>query len=205
MANGRHYSALYNVVTDLMLYQDPEHREFSEVLEAYSYAFDVQDRQRVFDQVALVQARIRDLQGLIQGYEEAYETLTIEAKTELEMIKQDFLGAAEQLKMMFQITAAARSQMQAAKADLLLSTRLEAHAGEIAWFMLNDDGALIAKLAIKGIAFSWTRKKDSSTENVMVVQDLQALNSDPNAHYTEMVSRFVKGSWGSSSKKVSRR
>jgi hypothetical protein len=43
-ATSKHYNALYNVVTDLLIYQDPGHRERVERIDSFTFAFDRKDR-----------------------------------------------------------------------------------------------------------------------------------------------------------------
>jgi len=58
--------------------------------------------------------------------------------------------------------------------------------------MLTPEKTLLAKLALKGIAFHWLNKRDSSVSNSLTIQDLSALNGHPEAVFPEILSRFYK-------------
>jgi hypothetical protein len=191
IADSKHYGALYNIVTNLILYQDPDRRMLTQKLDTYRYSLDRQARHRFVDEAIELQARVRNLQHLVKEYEDNAQHLTNAGKLAVIEAKQDTLDALDSLHLLFEAVAVAQSQ-DAATAALKSSVRLEAYAGEIAWHMLGDQHALIAKLAIKGIGFTWLNKKDGSTENAMVIKDLQALNTSPDALFPEMVARYGK-------------
>jgi hypothetical protein len=190
VANSRHFAAIYNILTDLILYQDPEQRQRSQQLDTFIYSFDAEDSHRYSTEVQYLQNRIREQEATYQIYEEHYDRLSAEGKLEIGRVRSDLLADVQKLALIFDAIAILQSHSKAA-ADLRSSLRLEAHAQELAWFMLDED-KLIAKLAIKDIHYTWVRKKDSSTENALVVRELQALNTSPDAYYAEIISRFDK-------------
>jgi hypothetical protein len=190
MANSQHYSALYNVVTNLVLYQDPEQRQRSQKMDTFVYSFDRRDAFRYVSEAARLQYRIRELESLVRAYDENYDHLTSEGKLGLIDLRADLLNSVETLNVIYEAVSIHQNHSEQAAA-LKASIRLEAHAGEVAWYMFGPD-ALLAKLAIKGINFSWLRKKDSSTDSSLMVDDLQALNSSPDAIFPEMLSKYYK-------------
>lgn len=190
VANSRHFAAIYNILTDLILYQDPEQRQRSQQLDTFVYSFDAEDSHRYSTEVQYLQNRIREQETTYQIYEEHYDKLSAEGKLEIGRVRSELLEDIQKLALIFDAVAILQSHSKAA-ADLRSSLRLEAHAQELAWFMLDED-KLIAKLAIKDIHYTWVRKKDSSTENALVVRELQALNTSPDAYYVEIISRFDK-------------
>lgn len=190
VANARHFAAIYNILTDLLLYQDPEQKHRSQQLDTFLYSFDAEDRHRYNKEVKYLQDRIREHEGTYRIYEEHHDRLSKEGVLELGRVRSDLLENVLKLNLIFDALAILQSHNKAA-ADLRSSLRLEAHARELAWFMLDED-KLIAKLAIKDIHYTWVRKKDSSTENALVIRDLQALNTSPDAYYVEIISRYEK-------------
>lgn len=175
-----------------MLYQDPDQRERSQRLDTYLYAFDRRDAYRFVLDVAELQTRIRELETLARGYEDSFDQLTREGKLALIRIRADLLDSTEALNTIFDAVKAAQSHNDPSS-GLKASLRLEARAGELAWYMFGED-SLIAKLAMKGVSFSWVRKKDGSAENALVIDDLQALNTSPDAVFTEVLSKYHSGS-----------
>lgn len=181
---------MYSILTDLVLYQDPEQRQRSQQLDTFLYSFDAEDRLRYSTEVKYLQNRIRDQESTYRIYEEHYDRLSAEGKLEIGRVRSDLLEDVQKLSLIYDAIAILQLHSKAA-AELRSSLRLEAHSQELAWFMLDGD-KLLAKLAIKDIHYTWVRKKDSSTENALVVRDLQALNTSPDAYYVEIISRYEK-------------
>lgn len=185
-ANSKHYGAIYNVITDLMLYQDPDQRKRSDRIKDYKNVFDVRDAYRSVSTVSELQKRIRELQALARGYEDQFEHLSYEDKQALNSIRGDLLESIEGLNVIFDAVPTARNDTHS---GLKASLRMEASSDELNWHMRGKDSEQIAKLTIKGVDFSWTRKTDGSTVNKLVIDDLTALNSSPHAVYAELVGK----------------
>jgi hypothetical protein len=200
MADSHHYTALYNVVTDLILYQDPEQRQRSQKMDTFVYSFDRRDAYRYVTEVTQLQQRIRESESLIKAYEEHYTHLAPEGKLGLIDIRADLLSSVENLNMIYDAVSLHRNYTERAAA-LKGSIRLKAHAGEVAWYMFGAD-TLLAKVTMTGTEFDWIRKKDSSTDSTLTVADMQALNSSPDAVFPEMLAKYQKG--GGRETKVSR-
>ncbi len=191
MADTNHYAALYNIVTDLILYKDPEQRHLTQRLDSYRYSLDRQAASTFVAEAADIQARVRGMGALVRSYEDHADQLTLEGRLALIETRKEIVDAMESLHLLFEAAALANNKDRAT-AELKSSMRFEAHAGEVAWFMLGLDKNLIAKLTIKGTHFSWLSKSDGSTANSMVISDLQALNVNPEAAFPEMVARYGK-------------
>lgn len=199
MADSHHYTALYNVVTNLILYQDPEQRQRSQKMDTFVYSFDRRDALRYVNEVTSLQQRIRESESLIKAYDEHYAHLTPEGKLGLIDVRGDLLGAVESLNMIYDAVSLHRNYTERAAA-LKGSIRFQASAGEVAWYMFGQS-TLLAKLAMTDTHFDWLRKKDSSTDSTLIVQDLQALNSSPDAVFPEMLAKYSKS--GAKEHKVS--
>ncbi|KAK4684426.1 hypothetical protein P7C73_g5753, partial [Tremellales sp. Uapishka_1] len=200
-ATAKHYAALFYVVTDLILYQDPEHQHRNERVEAFTFAFDRKDRdpQRLLLELSSLQQSIRSLSALQRGYEQNVDLLTDDGKGELFKIRTDLLEATEQLFTVFEAIAANQSRDDA-RAAKKTAARLEVRAGGIAWHMLADNFSPLVKLDISNTVYSWVSNKDGSTDSAVVIRDLCALNSNADALFPEVVIRHESSS--SAKKKV---
>ena len=58
--------------------------------------------------------------------------------------------------------------------------------------MLEDTNDTLAKLSVRGIEYAWHSQKDSSAANKLVINDLQALDSSPDAVFPEMLVKYDK-------------
>ena len=194
-ATSKHYTALYNVVTDLLMYQDPEHRHRSDRVDSFVFALDREDRdpQRLIMDLFSLQQSIRSLEGLQRGYEANVDLLTEEGKGELFKIRTDLLEAIEQLFTVFSAISVHHAR-EDARAALKSAARMDVRLGGVAWHMLRDDLKPLVKLDIEGTLYSYLRNKDGSTDIALAIGDLSALNSNPEALYPEVMVRYEASS-----------
>jgi hypothetical protein len=187
-------------VTDLLLYQDPDHRHRAERIDSFIFAFDRKDRDpvRLLMDLFNLQQSIRSLAALQRGYEANVDLLTDEGKRELFKIRTDLLEATEQLFTVFEAIAV-NAKRDEARASLVTSTRMDVRFGGIAWHMLQDDFKPLVKLDIDGTLYSHLTNKDGSTDSALAINDLSALNSNAEALYPEVMVRY--DSSGSGKKK----
>ncbi|ORY31449.1 golgi-body localization protein domain-domain-containing protein [Naematelia encephala] len=201
-ATSEHYTALYNIVTDLLMYQDPEHRHRSERVDGFVFAFDRKDRdpQRLLADLFSLQQSIRALSQLQRGYEANVDLLTEEGKSELFKIRTDCLEATEQLFTVFEVIKVNQARDDA-RAALKSAARTDVRAGSVAWHMLRDDLRPLVKLDIEGSLFSYVSNKDGSTDSAMTFGDLSILNSNADALYPEVVARHESSGSGKKKQK----
>jgi hypothetical protein len=204
-ATSKHYTALYNVITDLLLYKDPEHRQRSERIDSFTYAFDRKDRdpQRLFIDLFNLQQTIRSLQHLQTGYEANVDRLTEEGRGELFKIRTDLLEATEQLFTVFEAVAVNQARDDA-RAALKSAVRMDIRIGGIAWHMLKDDMTPLLKLDIDSLLGSLLSNKDGSLDLALAAGDLSGLNSSVDAVFHEVIVR-EDSSHGTKRKGVGRR
>ena len=196
-ATSKHYSALYNVVTDLLLYQDPGHRDRAERIDNFQFAFDRSDRdpqKLIFDLFSL-QHSIRSLRTIQRGYEANVDLLNDEGLEQLFKIRTDLLEATEQLFTVFEAISVNKARDEA-RAALKSASRLDVRVGGLAWHMLRDDLAPLLKIDIEGTLYSGVSNKDGSNDSAIAFGDLSALNSDTDAMYPEVMVRYESGGGG---------
>ncbi|ORX40254.1 golgi-body localization protein domain-domain-containing protein [Kockovaella imperatae] len=190
-ATSKHYTALYNVVTDLLLYVDPKHRQRSERIDNFIYAFDRKDRnpQKLILDLFTLQQEIRHLAALERGYAANMDLLDESGREELFKIRTDQMEGMEQLFTVFEAISVNQARDDA-KAALKTASRMDVRVGGIAWHMLRDDLTPLIKLDIEGTLYSIVSNKDGSTDNAAVFGELSALNSSHEAMYPEVLARY---------------
>jgi hypothetical protein len=188
-ATPRHFAGLYNVVTNLLLYQDPLQEKRAKRLESFIYSFDHSNLSGTAEIVRNLQERIRSLRRLRASLETEAD-LSPDNIALLASTRGQTRQLAEELDLIFDAIAAAQDPRDSRKSAEKSALMFEAKAAEIAWHMLSPTKDLLAKLAIKGGAFHWLSKQDGSVANRLKIMDLQALNSQPDALYPEILSRL---------------
>ena len=196
-ATSKHYTALYNVITNLLMYQDPAHRHRADRVDSFVLVFDRKDRDpnRLLTDLFNLQQSIRSLRTLHRGYEANVDLLTEEGKGELFKIRTDLLDATEQLFTVFEAISVSQSRDDA-RAALKSAARMDVRIGGIAWHMLKDDLKPLVKLDIEGTLYSHLSNKDGSTDSALAIGDLSALNSDADAIFPEIMVRQETSGYG---------
>ena len=187
-ATSKHFNALYHVVTDLLMYQDPSHRQRAERIDNFSFAFDRKDRDpsRLLVELAGLQRSVRYLHSVQTGYEANADLLTDEGKNELFKLRTELLEATEQLFTVFEAISVSKARDEA-RAAMKSASMLNVRVGGLAWVMLRDEMAPLLKIDVESTLYSSISNKDGSTDNAMALGTLSALNSDSEALYPEVL------------------
>lgn len=190
-ATSKHYSALYCIVTDLLMYQDPQHRDRSEQINNFMFQFDRKDRDpdQLYKDLKNLQKQIRHLGELIKGYEQHLDILDDEGRSSLLSIREHLFEATEQLSCVFEVISVNLAQEDARNAVKAASS-IDIRAGHVAWHLLQDDLSALIQLDIDGTMMNILNNKDGSMDTACVVSDLSALNGNSDAILPEVAVRY---------------
>ncbi|CAO1631545.1 unnamed protein product [Jaminaea pallidilutea] len=192
-ANSTHFGAMYNIVTDLILYRAPSWREHSKALEAILLSYDFKDTALLADVVSGLQERIRTALDLDAQYQLHFEDLNEHGRMDLFDLKAHLQELVEELMLVTEAITASEDRKGDDDKDKKSALRMEAHAQDLSWNMMGEgDGELIAKLSIKGPSFTWLNKADNSAANSLSIVDLNAVNVHPDAFFPEIISKWGK-------------
>ena len=192
-ANSEQYAALYNIVTDLLLYRDPAYREHSKRLETMLFAYNFRDAYSVAETLSTLQMRIRQVQDLHQQYERNYVDLTDAGKMDAAAVYEDLMELHQELALFMEAISVAQDRRGGSDKDKKSALRLEASAEDITWYMTSAEWEQpLAELAIRGTSFTWLNKADNSTANTLSIIDLQARNERPDALFHDIISKHTK-------------
>ncbi|KAJ1023449.1 hypothetical protein NDA16_003066 [Ustilago loliicola] len=192
-ANGEHFAALYNVVTDLILYRDPAHRDHAKRLEEMMFSYDFTDVSGLADIVTALQVRIREAGSLVEQYQAVSDRLNDRGRADYIALLGEAMELIEELNLIMDAITTSQDSKGGADREKKSALRFMTQAQEVAWNMIGDEaGQLVAKLALRGISFSWLNKADNSAANTLSIQDLQALSVDPNAMFAEIITKHTR-------------
>jgi hypothetical protein len=187
-ADGRHFQAIADILTNLLLYSDAAHKTRSDKLETLQFRYDFTDLGSSAEVVSNLQHRLR---SEVDAYHRAQTHFTGDTEfdaTEVLKLRAHILALTEELNMIFDAIKLAQDKVddQNDKKSALL---LRASSSEISWRMLDERRDLLAKLAIRNIDFSWLSRQDSSIVNKLMVGDMHAFDGSPNAVWSEILSK----------------
>jgi hypothetical protein len=186
-ANSANFAALYNVISDLLLYHTSTQQQYNEALEKFVYLFDFRDRQSAANVVARMQFRIRQLRQAVEGYEINMHGLNENEKLDLLAIKSQLFAQSQELKLIFEGIARAQAKVEDDSGNDSFAVRLDAESRDLSWHMLDERNHLLSKLVIRGTQYTWISRTDGSMSNNLTVRDLQALDASPEAIFPEML------------------
>ncbi|KAJ3537089.1 hypothetical protein NM688_g6737 [Phlebia brevispora] len=188
-ANDRHFQAISNIVTNLLLFSNVAHKTRAERLEKMLFSYDFTNLGSAADVVAKFQSRLRMAVETKKEAEHKLQSLGSDGQIEKYKIKAHILLLSEELDYVFEAIKLAQDKAagQAAQKSALL---LHASSTEISWRMIDRQDQLLAKLAVRDIDFRWLNRQDSSTVNHLAFGDLQAFDGAADAEWTEILSKY---------------
>ncbi|OBZ70295.1 hypothetical protein A0H81_09960 [Grifola frondosa] len=188
-ANDRHFQAISNIVTDLVLYSDVALKARSEKLEKMLFSYDFTNLASAADVVTNMQQRLRHALETKWGAEQKLRSFGEPGQIELLKIDAHILFLVEELNLTFDAIKLAQDKI-GEHSDQKSALLLHASSNEVSWRMLDRHDQLLAKLAVRNIDFYWLNRHDSSTVNKLAVGDLQAFDGAADADWTEILSKY---------------
>ncbi|WVR06215.1 hypothetical protein IAU60_003245 [Kwoniella sp. DSM 27419] len=195
-ATSKHFEALFTVVTDLLIYVDPEYKYRSEAIDDFIRQFDTADRDlgRLIIDVHTIQQTMRNMLVLQQGYETNFERLEEAGKDELFKIRADLQEGYEHLSMISSLIShsLAKDDQRAAMKN---ASRVNVRVRGMAWHMQEATLEKFAKVEIESVLYCLTSHKNGTADNAVVLGNVLATNPRQDALYHEIVSRddYVSG------------
>ncbi|TCD68203.1 hypothetical protein EIP91_011375 [Steccherinum ochraceum] len=192
-ANDRHFGAISNIVTDLLLFSNAALKTRSDRLEKMLFSYDFTNVASAADVVADLQARLRHAVEIKREAEWKLLRYGEDGDVEKLKIMAHILLLSEELDYVFDAIKLAQDKVnnRTGQNSALL---LHASSAEISWRMLDRVDQLLAKLAVREIDFRWLSRQDSSVVNNLAVGDLQAFDGAADAEWTEILSKFEEKS-----------
>ena len=189
-ANDRHFQAISNIVTNLVLFTDAAHKTRAEKLEGLLFRYDFTNLASAADVVAGMQQRLRQALETKRDAEQKLRGFGNPGRVELLKIDAHILLLVEELNLIFDAIKLAQDKAgTSAESDQKSALLLHASSEEVSWRMLDQQGQLLAKLAVRVTDFYWLSRHDSSTVNNLAVGDLQAFDGAADAEWTEILSK----------------
>lgn len=201
-ANSDHFTSLYNVVTDLLLYADPSSRSRLDKLEAFSLNNDISDPASTASEIAFRQRRIRALGEQLNDFSLRQGDLRPSERSEMNIIASNLMSQSEELSLIFDAVQLVQERDESAT-ETKAGIRLEATSKDLTWDLNQHDGTLLARLAVRSIDFLWISSHDGSSASRLKIKDLEALDGRPGANFPEMITKNKKWLQDNAMSKVS--
>lgn len=188
-ATSTHFAAIYDVVTNLILYTDPNQKIKTQQIEANLLSKDFSDTADIAANLEKQQNVLRKLGG---AYHKALESgpglMSTSAEFDHDLMARSVTITARRDNLEMWLATLQRSQASRSSSRST-GLRLDARAQEIVWHMREGDGRPLAKVAVNGVYFRWQNRSDGGVSNSLVIRDLNALNSGVDPYFPEIISK----------------
>lgn len=196
LCNSRQYYAMYIIVIDLLLYNEPLEKTRNERLEKIMLASDFSNLSGVPDLVIGLQERIRQLEEIKTVFQINEKFLDKKGWNDRIEVEKDLAVYEDELFFVMKaITTAQRRYDDRAQAkEMTGSLRWYITASEIVWHLLQEGQESLAEFQIKNALFDRTDNNDGSNLNSVEIEHIVGLNLMPNAIYPKMISPYLEAS-----------
>ncbi|KAF2643777.1 hypothetical protein P280DRAFT_546675 [Massarina eburnea CBS 473.64] len=195
LCNSQQYYAVYVIVLDLLLYNEPLEKTRTERLEKIMLASDFSDLTGAPDLVVGLQERIRQLEEIKTAFQINEKYLDKQGWTDRIEVEKDLAVFEDELFFVMKaITTAQRKnddRAQATQSTGVLHWYIAAN--EIVWHLLRETSHdSLAEFQLKNALYDRTDNNDGSNLNIVEVEEVTGLNLLPNAIYPKMISPYLE-------------
>ncbi|KAJ9627762.1 Protein SABRE [Taxawa tesnikishii (nom. ined.)] len=194
ICDSAQYYALYIIVMDLLLYNEPLEKTRSERLEKIMLASDFSDLTGAPEMVQMLQERIHQLEEIKMYFQVNEKYLDRQGWKDRIAMDQDLANCEDELFFMMKaITTSQRRiedrvQREDSSTGLL---RWLISAKEIAWHLIREKNESLLEFQIRDGLFDRTDYNDGSNYNCVNIGRVNGFNLLPNAIYPEIIAPYV--------------
>jgi len=179
-----------DIVTDLLLFSDPAYKARMTHLETMLFSYDFTDFRSAAKVISDLQSRIRRLTSLEETFSFREHFFEEGGQRSMLASKAHIFKLSQELNLIFDAIRLAQEKTDKGNQEKKSALRAEFSSSEISWLILDERRELLAKLAVRGIHFSWLSRKDGSTNSLLSLADLQAFDGSPDALWPEILAKY---------------
>ncbi|GAB7357945.1 hypothetical protein MBLNU230_g0112t1 [Neophaeotheca triangularis] len=198
VCDSAQYYAMYIIVMDLLLYNEPLEKTRSERLEKIMLASDFSDLTGAPEMVELLQGRIRQLEEIKMHFQVNERFLDRQGWKDRISLDHDLASCEDELFFMMKAITTSQQRLEDRRdhesANGML--HLSMAAKEIAWHLVRDEGKSLVEFQLKEASYDRTDNNDGSNHNVIGISRINGFNLLSDALYPEMIAPYVDESRG---------
>ncbi|KAH7132270.1 mitochondrial protein from FMP27-domain-containing protein [Dendryphion nanum] len=194
ICDSKQYYAIYVIVLDLLLYNEPLEKTRNERLEKIMLASDFSDLTGAPDLVTGLQERIRQLEEIKTAFQINEKYLDKQGWNDRVEVEKDLAVFEDELFFVMKaITTAQRKsddRAQAKQSTGVLQWYIT--ASDIVWHLVRGEAESMAEFQLKNALYDRTDHNDGSNLNLLEISEIIGLNLLPNALYPKMISPYFE-------------
>ncbi|KAL2156281.1 hypothetical protein VTH82DRAFT_1026 [Thermothelomyces myriococcoides] len=195
LCNSSQYYAIYVIVLDLLMYNEPLEKTRNEKLEKIILASDFSDLRGVPEMVIKLQERVRQLEEIKLQFQVHATHLDRKGWRDRLVLERDLAACEDELFFMMKaITSSQRKYDNNTTSSALLKWSIMAK--EIVWQLIRDNNEPLVELQLKDVEYDRIDNSDGSHINLIQVGKILGLNLLPNAIYPSMIAPYVENDRG---------
>ncbi|ROV87591.1 hypothetical protein VSDG_09620 [Cytospora chrysosperma] len=192
ICNSSQYYAMYVIVLDLLMYNEPLEKTRSERLEKIMLASDFSDLRGTPEMVIKLQERIRQLEDIKAHFQIHSKYLDKQGWQDRLLLERDLAACEDELFFMMKAITTSQRRYDTTQSNALLKWSISAK--DIVWHLIRDSNEPLCELQLKDVEYDRTDNSDGSHINLIRVGRVLGLNLLPNAIYPEMVAPYFQDS-----------
>ncbi|KAK0630565.1 golgi-body localization protein domain-containing protein [Bombardia bombarda] len=189
LCNSSQYYAIYVIVLDLLMYNEPLEKTRSERLEKIMLASDFSDLRGAPEMVIRLQERVRQLEEIKTHFQIHYKNLDKKGWKDRMVLERDLAACEDELFFMMKAITTSQRKFDTTASSALLKWSITAK--EIVWHLIRDNNEPLVELQLKDVEYDRTDNSDGSHINLIQVHRILGLNLLPDAIYPAMVAPYV--------------
>ncbi|KAK7742024.1 Protein SABRE [Cytospora paraplurivora] len=190
ICNSSQYYAMYVIVLDLLMYNEPLEKTRSERLEKIMLASDFSDLRGTPEMVTKLQERIRQLEDIKSHFQIHSQYLDKQGWQDRLQLERDLSACEDELFFMMKAITTSQRRFDTTQSNALLKWSISAR--DIVWHLIRDANEPLCEVQLKDVEYDRTDNSDGSHINLLRVGRVLGLNLLPDALYPEMVAPYFQ-------------
>ncbi|RKU44253.1 hypothetical protein DL546_006849 [Coniochaeta pulveracea] len=193
LCNSSQYYAMYVIVLDLLMYNEPLEQTRSEKLEKIMLASDFSDLRGAPEMVVRLQERVRQLEDIKTHFQVHSKYLDSKGWQDRLLLERDLAACEDELFFVMKAITTSQRKYETGSNALL---KWSISARDIVWHLVQDSNEPLVELQLKGVEYDRTDNADGSHINVFQVGKILGLNLLQDAIYPVMVAPYLESEKG---------
>ncbi|KAK3357018.1 mitochondrial protein from FMP27-domain-containing protein [Lasiosphaeria hispida] len=151
LCNSSQYYAIYVIVLDLLMYNEPLEKTRSERLEKIMLASDFSDLRGAPEMVIRLQERVRQLEDIKTHFQTHSKMLDMKGWKDRLVLERDLASCEDELFFMMKAITTSQRKFDSTTSSALLKWNITAK--EIVWHLIRDTNEPLVELQLKDVEY----------------------------------------------------
>ncbi|RGP75800.1 hypothetical protein FLONG3_5557 [Fusarium longipes] len=191
LCNSSQYFALYVIVLDLLMYNEPMEKTRNERLEKIILASDFSDLSGAPAMVQKLQQRIRQMEEIKDHFQIYSKYLDKKGWEDRLRLENDLAASEDELFFMMKAITSSQRKFDVNSDDSTGLLKWNITIRDIVWHLMQDSNEPLVELQLKDLEYDRTDNSDGSHVNLIRVGKVLGLNLLPDATYPEMIAPYI--------------